>query len=238
MAFGSKVWKSFLWVAVLSCITFPVSGKVFRLFGGGEGNDSFLNGSLPWDYAYETQMTVSGRPATMRVYSARFSEPVVQQLKSRFEQLGATVEINPSEMGATGRAIFPDQTISFLILKPPQEPTQQIFIYEPTGEQQRAEKMPVPDFNRATIRSVITDDETGTYLATLDTSASSTEAHSFYGKALQAEGWKMVAPGLIKNGRISGMAVYEKNSKVCYVQAVDRVDGPNMITLLVKGGTL
>ena len=98
--------------------------------------------------------------------------------------------------------------------------------------------MPVPEFNRAKVRNTITDDETGTYSATLETSASCTEVHSFYAGALQAEGWEMVAPALVKDGRISGMAVYQKKRKICYVQAVDRVGGLNLITLLVKGGAL
>jgi hypothetical protein len=215
----------------------PASGKVFRLFGGGT-QDAFQNGSLPWDTAYVTTMSVNGRPANVKVYSARYSEPVVEQLKSRFEQLGAKVQMGSTSEGTTGRAVWPDHTIGFLVLKPPLEPTQQILIYEPVGKQERPAKLPVPEFNRATIRSTVTDDETGTFLATLNTSASCTEVHSFYAGALQAEGWKLVAPALVKNGRISGMAVYEKKSKVCYVQAVDRIDGPNMITLLVKGGTL
>lgn len=217
----------------------PASGKVFRLFGGGTGvQDRFHNGSLPWDKAYVTQMSVNGRPATVRVYAARHSEPVVGQLKARFEQLGAKVQVSRTENGATGRAIFPDQTVGFLVLKPPQEPLQQIFVYEPTGRKVSPAKMPVPEYSRATVRSVITDNDTGTYLATLETASSCTEAHAFYAEAMQGAGWKIVAPALVKNGRISGMAVYEKKSKVCYVQAVDRMDGSNTITLLVKGGTL
>ncbi|MDF7801611.1 hypothetical protein P4C99_19190 [Pontiellaceae bacterium B1224] len=218
-------------------LVFPVSGKVFRLFGGA-GEDAFQDGTLPWDTAYRTEMSVNGRPAVVTVYSARYSEPVVNQLKKRFEQLGATVQLVQSGDGATGRAAWPDRTAGFMVVKPPQEPVQQIFIYEPTGKQERAAEMPVPDFNRAKVRNTITDDDTGTYLATLQTSASCTEVHSFYASALQAEGWEMVAPALVKNGRISGMAVYQKKQKICYVQAVDRVGGLNLITLLVKGGAL
>lgn len=234
---GSNVWKAVWLLSVSLLLVFPVSGKVFRLFGGG-GEDAFQNGSLPWDTAYQTEMTVNGRPAVVSVYSARHSEPAVNQLKSRFEQLGATVQLARSDGGASGRAVWPDRSVGFLVVKPPKEPAQQIFIYEPTGRQERAAKMPVPEFNRAKVRNTITDDETGTYLATLQTAASCTEVHSFYAGALQAEGWEIVAPALIKDGRVSGMAVYQKKRKICYVQAVDRVGGLNLITLLVKGGAL
>lgn len=235
-----KVYKIKPALLVLSLtLVFPVSGKVFRLFGGGDGGaDTFHNGSLPWSKVYVTQMTVNGRPAKMRIYSARYSEPVVDQLKTRFEELGARVQVSRSEQGANGRAVFTDHALGFMVLKPPEEPTQQIFIYEPTGEAGKAAKPPIPEYNRATVRTTISDDETGTYLATLDTTSSATESHAFYAKALQAQGWTIVAPALVKNGTLSGMAVYEKKSKVCYVQTTDRTDGANMITLLVKGGTL
>ncbi|QBG48017.1 hypothetical protein EGM51_11640 [Verrucomicrobia bacterium S94] len=212
---------------------------MFRLFGGGAADgDRFHNGSLPWDKAYVTEMTVNGRPAVMRIYSARFSEPVVHQLKSRFEQMGAQVQVQENENGATGRAVFPDQSVGFLVLKPPQQPTQQIFVYEPTGERGTSVKSPVPEYRRAKVRTTISDDKTGTYLATLETTSSATETHVFYAGALQGAGWKMISPALIKNGTVSGMAVYEKKSRVCYVQATDRMDGVNTITILVKGGAL
>lgn len=236
----TKFHISFIVFLLFLGLVFPAGGKVFRLFGGGGSGDGdvFHNGSLPWDKAYVTQMTVNGRPATMRIYSARFSEPAVNQLKARFEALGAKVEVNRSENGAAGRAVFPDQTYGFLVLRPPKEPTQQIFVYEPTGEEGKAARMPVPEYSRASVRTTISDDKTGTYLATLETSSSATETHVFYARALTADGWKMVAPARIGGGTVSGMAVFEKRSKVCYVQAVDRMDGPNVITLLVKGGTL
>ena len=223
---------------IATCLlTIPASGKVFRLFGSG-AEDGFQNGSLPWDTAYKTEMSVNGRPATVKVYSARHSEPVVNQLKHRFEQLGAKVQVSRSTEGATGRAVWPDRVVSFIVMKPPQQPVQQIVIYEPTGKQKRPARLPLPDYSRATVRSTITDDETGTYLATLETSASCTEAHVFYAEALQGEGWKLVAPALIREGTVRGMAVYEKKSKICYVQSVDQVGKPNTITLLVKGGAL
>lgn len=227
----------FLLLMTFLMLILPATGKVYRLFGGG--GDAFHNGSLPWETAYVTKMTVNGRPATVKVYSARFSEPVVNQLKARFEEMGAEVQVSRSAGGgAAGRAVFPDQNVGFLVLRPPQEPVQQIIIYEPTGKQGNPAKMPIPKYSRATVRTVISDDDTGTYLATLDTASSATETHSFYAKAMQGDGWRLVSPALIKNGTVTGMAVYEKKSKVCYIQATEQIGGSNSITLLVKGGAL
>lgn len=216
----------------------PVSGKVFRLFGTG-GRDVFNNGSLPWEHAYQTRMTVNGKPSTVHMYSARYSEPVVEQLKQRFAELGATVQVARSEEGATGVARWPDQTASFIVLAQPGEPSQQIFIYQPEpGAVAKPATLPVPDNPRSRVLTTVSDDDTGTFLATLETSASATETHAFYARALPGAGWQLVAPALVKDGTISGMAVYQRKKQICYVQATDRMDGLNMITLLVKAGTL
>lgn len=242
VAIKRKYGRLGVWLmAVLFAGTLPASGRVFQLFGGNggsDGKDAFHNDSLPWSKAYITKMNVNGRPAKMRLYSARYSEPVVNQLVARFKEMGAEVKVSRTEGGATGRAVFSDRTVSFIVLSPPKEPTQQIFLYEPTGEEGKVAKFPVPKYNRATVRTTISDDQVGTWLATFDTASSATETHVFYAEAMTAAGWKMVAPALIKDGTVTGMAVYERKSQVCYVQATDRVGGANMITLLVKGGAL
>jgi hypothetical protein len=222
----------------LSGIILPASGKVFRLFGGSDG-DAFQNGSLPWDSAYRTQMTVNGRKATVKIYAARYTEPVEEQLKRRFEDLGAQVLMARSESGATGTAKWPDRSVGFIVMSPPGEPLQQIVIYEPEpGTKGVPGRLPVPAYPQGKVVNVISDDDTGTLYATLESSASATDAHSFYARELPAQGWSMVAPAMVRHGTISGMAVYQKKKKICYVQATDRVGGLNMITLLVKGGAL
>jgi hypothetical protein len=234
---AKSIFWIFLFSAYLSVLP-SASAKVFRLFNGG-AHDAFQNGSLPWDSAYQTKMTVNGRSAIVKIYAARFSEPVVEQLKRRFEDLGAKVMIARSEQGATGTARWPDRSAGFIVISPAGEPLQQIVVYEPESEKKGSPaKLPIPDFHRATVRTTISDDKTGTFFGTLETSASATETHAFYARALQAEGWKMVAPAMVSDGTISGMAVYQKKKKICYVQAVDRMGGSNTITLLVKGGAL
>ncbi len=223
---------------LIAAIAVPVSGKVFRLFGGTDP-EVFLNGTLPWDHAYRTQMTVNGRQATVNMYAARYSEPVVEQLKNRFEEMGAKVQVARSEHGATGRAVWPDRVIGFIVMSPPSEPMHQVFIYEPeSGDRSAPARFPVPEYRNGTTRTTISDDDTKTFMAIAETYDSSTDIHSFYSRELQGSGWSLVAPATARNGTIGGMAVYMKGSQVCYVQSTDKPGQPNMVTLLVKGGRL
>ncbi|MCF7849210.1 MAG: hypothetical protein K9M45_10185 [Kiritimatiellales bacterium] len=216
----------------------PGSAKVFRWLGPG-GNDELNNGSLPWESAYQTKMTVNGRKSIVKLYSARHSEPVVDQLKARFEAMGAKVTVARSSGGATGVARWPDRNAGFLIISPPGEPVQQIIVYQPEpGSFAKQVSFPVPEYQRGRVLSTLSDDQNGTFLATIETTDSATEVHSFYAGSLIGNGWEMAAPALVKNGTISGMAVYTKKKEVCYVQAADRPGKPNIITLLVKGGAI
>jgi hypothetical protein len=224
-------------VAAAMLVAPAAQAKVFRR--GGAAPDELNNGSLPWENAYRANMTVNGRPARMHIYSARFSEPVVEQLKARFQSLGATVRVAGSRDGATGTAVWPDREASFIVLAPHDQPRQTIMVYFPeAGKKTGKVVFPVPEFKRGKTLTTISDDDTNTFLATIETPVSATEAHSFYAGALQGEGWTLAAPALVDNGTISGMAVYQKKERVCYVQATDRMAGLNMVTLLVKGGTL
>ena len=65
----------------------PVYGRVFQVVGQVPGQLNTVG--LPWDSAYQTTMTVNGRKRLVHVYSARYTEPVVEQLKNQFELQGA-----------------------------------------------------------------------------------------------------------------------------------------------------
>ena len=211
--------------------------KVFR--GLGPAPDELNNGTLPWENATRTQMTVNGRPATMHVYSARYTEPVVEQLRARFEALGAKVMILRSRDGATGTAKWPDREARFLVLAPHTEPRKTIIVYyTQPGQKPVKVRFPVPEYVRGKIATTISDDDTGTFMATIQTADPATDIHTFYACALQADGWQMVVPASVHNGTIRGMAAYQKKKKICYVQATDRPGELNMITLLVKRGVL
>jgi len=222
-------------IAVLA--TVDSQARVFR--GSRPAPDELNDGSLPWENATRTKMTVNGRPAMMHLYSARYTEPVVEQLRARFEALGAKVMILRSDDGATGTAKWPDREARFIVLAPRTEPRKTIIVYyshpEKTPEKVR---FPVPEYVRGTVATTISDDDTGTFLATIQTPDSATDIHTFYARVLQAEGWRMVVPATIHNGTVRGMAAYQKKKKICYVQATDRPGKLNMITLLVKRGAL
>lgn len=214
-----------------------LQAKVFR--GLGPAPDELNNGNLPWETASRTKMTVNGKSAMVHIYSARYTEPVVEQLRGRFEALGAKVTVMASRDGATGVAKWPDREARFIVLAPHSEPRKHIIVYytKPDAVSKKV-RFPVPEYARGKTRTTISDDDSGTFLATIDTSDSATDIHTFYAQALQGSGWKMVVPATVNNGTVQGMAAYQKKKKICYVQAVDRLGEPNMITLLVKGGSL
>jgi len=232
--------SSHFWVvcAIAVVLAAPsLQAKVFR--GSRPAPDELNNGSLPWETATRTRMTVNGRPAMMHVYSARHTEPVVEQLRARFEALGAKVLILRSPDGATGTAKWPDREARFLVLAPHTEPRKTIIVYYPQpSKPPRKVRFPVPEYVRGKVATTIIDDDTGTFLATIQTADSATDIHTFYARSLLADGWKMVVPATVHNGTVRGMAAYQKKKKICYVQATDRPGELNMITLLVKRGAL
>jgi len=235
-----KKWRLHLTAAAFTAVAvaiLPVSARVFRIVGQTGGhrlNTDFFQ----WTEAYTTRMTVNGRKYDLYLYSARYTEPVVAQLRDGFEQLGAKVRISETSDGATGSATWPEGEARFLVLSPASRPNHLIFLFYPEGGTAASTSFPVPKYPRGKVLGTVSNDKTGTLLITAETTDSPTEVHSFYAGALSAQGWKMVAPATVVNGCISGMAVYTKKKKVCYVQATERRGKPNMITLLVKGGTI
>lgn len=244
MTRAKKKWRweapligAFLFVA---CGPVPsATAKVFRFLGPAK-NPELNNGRYGWESAYKTQMTVNGRPSEVRLYSARFDDPVLDQLKTRFEEQGAKVALVQTPGGATGVALWPDgKEARFLVLSPATEPRQLIFVFYPElGSSPKNVRLPVSKYPGSTTEFTVSNDETKTFFASFSTMASATELHTFHASALAAEGWKLLTPALVRDGSISGMAVFQKGKKVCYVQAVNRPGRLNTVTLLVKGGKL
>lgn len=227
-------------LALLMCAAVPpAAAKVFRFLGPSKVPE-LNDGRFGWDSAYKTRMTVNGQPSDVRIYSARYSTPVLDQLKTRFEELGAEVELLQGPGGATGKAVWPDgKEARVLVLSPESEPRHLMFVFYPEpGAKPAAAQFPVPRYQGGDVEYTVSNDETGTFFAQLSTMADATEVHSFYAASLAAEGWKLIMPALVRDGTISGMAVYEKGKDVCYVQAVNRPGRSNAVTLLVKGGKL
>jgi hypothetical protein len=237
MRISSFHFRAGFFLLVLLLAGVSPQAKVFR--GLGVAPDELNNGNLPWETATRTKMTVNGHPAQVHIYTARYSEPVVKQLRARFEALGAKVTLFKSRDGATGVAKWPDREARFIVLAPHTEPRKFILVYytQPNAKKKHV-RFPVPQYTRGTTLTTISDDDTGTFLATIQTADSATDVHTFYARQLLANGWKMVVPATVHNGTIRGMAAYQKKKKICYVQASDYSGKLNMITLLVKRGTL
>ena len=198
-----------------------------------------MGGALPWENAYFTEMVVNGRKAQMRVYSARWSEPAAEQLKARLEVLGAQVQLQKSSGGATGRAVWPEREAGFMILSMSNQPNQMIFVYYPEPGSRRGNvHFPVPEMDGAMVNTTIENRKTGTFMASLKTNASETQAHQFYHDALAGGGWDLRKAPLMQMGEMSGMAIYEKKKQVCFVQTASQNGNGTSLTLLVKGGSL
>ncbi len=225
---------------IASCLLSSISSaRVFRLLGPAK-TPEVNDGRHGWETAYKTTMTVNGRPTEVRLYSARHSEPVVEQLAARFQELGAKVSVSRTPDGASGVAVWPDQKEArFLVLSPKSEPRHLFFVFYPEpGTSPEAAPFPVPKYAGGTVQYTVSNDKTGTFFSSISSMADSSELHTFYATEMAADGWELTMPALVSDGGVSGMAVYQKGKKVCYVQAVNRPGRANMLTLLVKSGKL
>lgn len=213
------------------------SGRVWRVIGDRHGRLNVTG--LPWATAYKTEMTISGVKNEVVVYSARYTQSVVDQLKNQFELQGARVTLRKTNDGATGIASWADCEARFLVLSPVSQPTHTIFIFYPeSGKADCPASLPFPFYKNGEVVQSVSDDKSETYLVMIKTNDSSTDVHSYYAKTLLSEGWSLVVPARVADGSIRGMATYQKKNRICYVQSRDRVGQKNLITLLVKVGTL
>ena len=80
-----------------------------------------------------------------------------------------------------------------LTYRVPQEKTVP-HLYPEAAESVRPVRFPIPEYKRATVVHTVTDDDTGTFSATLRTRDAAAEVHAFYADSLLAQGWKMVLP--------------------------------------------
>ncbi|MBN2703464.1 MAG: hypothetical protein JXR23_04560 [Pontiellaceae bacterium] len=236
-----KCSKRRTWIAGVCGIILVtvVSAEVFRINPAGASSPKLNNGVYRWENAYTTTMTVNGRKSEVELYSVHPAEPVLAQLKDRFEQMGANVTTSVGPDGATGTARWTDRDARFLVLSPQEIDRQLVFVFYPErGTVPKSVIFPVAQYPDAAVCQTISDDKSGLFLATLSTTDAAAEVHRFYADQMAAAGWGQVAAAPPVNGAPSGMAVYARGSEVCYVQAVDRTGRDNRITLLVKGGKL
>jgi hypothetical protein len=209
-------------------------GRVFQVVGTNEGR---LNTTgLPWDFAYKTTMDVNGRQNELQVYAARFDEPVVEQLRAQFEQQGAKVTMQQSRTGAQGLARWENREARIVVLSPDSQPNQMVFLFYPKpGESGAPARLPIPEYPGASAPKTVTNEATGSISATWSTEDRPEQVLAYYAGALSAEGWRSVLPSGTASTQ---MAIYQKRDRICTIMASFRPDGPNRVTLLVKGGGL
>ena len=225
--------KFILLIALLGG-SFVATGRVFQAIGVQSGRLNTVG--LPWEFAYKTTMEVNGRRNDLRVYSARFSEPVMEQLRDQFERQGAKVSFHETSEGAQGMAKWENHEARILVLSPSSQPNQMIFIFYPeAGKSAAPARLPIPEYPGGFSRKTVLNEGTGSICVTLKTEDAPEQVQSFYAGALAAHGWASIIPP--SNGA-SRMAIYQKRERICTVLATRRSDGLNRVTVLVKGGGL
>ncbi len=229
--------KGLVAIFLVMMLSGMVSAKVWRVVGELHGRIN-VNG-LPWTKAYQTRMNVNGKCSDLVMYTARYTEPVVDQIKLQLEMQGAKVQVRGSAEGVVGLARWPDCEAKFLVVSAPSQPTHFIFFtYPDPSFLQTKPKLKVPEYINGVLRNIVEDEDTRTVFASFDTNDPGSQIHLFYGKALRAKGWELVVPAVFQNGQASGVSVYQKNNDLCYVQVSERKGASNLISLLVKGGEL
>ena len=231
--------RMFQWICLVFLL-FSAFGVEARVWRGLNAKDPLLSdGTVNWTVARRTKLTRNGKPIEMNLYTVRYTEPAVSQLKRRFEALGAKVVIVRGRDGVTGVARWPNKKARFIVLTPQNDPHKYIIVtWSHPKKRAKKVKLFVPTYPRGKKPTTILDDETHTVVMTQQTSDSPADVHAFYARKLTAEGWKMVVPAIVSHGTIRGLATYQKKNRICFVQISKHRGRLNMITVLVKKGTL
>jgi hypothetical protein len=223
----------FLLLAVCAAIA---SARVFQIIGD-VGHELNVAG-LAWDTAYETRMTVNGKKTRMKLYSARYTEPVLEQLRGRFERQGAVVKMTSTQDGASGVAKWADREARFLVVSPRTEPRHLIFVFypEPGPDIQPPPALPVyPGAERV---SDVSNDKTGGVYLALRTNDSAGQVLTYYRALLESRGWAASIAPISRTGGEAGMLVYRKKKQTCFLQVSGIAGEPVLITMLVMGNSI
>lgn len=213
------------------------SARVWQAAGKFQGRMNPTG--LSWTKAYQTRMNVNGRRSDLVMYTARYTEPVVEQIKQQLEMQGAEVKLSRSAQGAVGHARWSDSEAKFMVISSPSQPTHFIFFTYPNRSLlQSLPKLRVPEYVNGELRNIVEDEETQTVYASFDTHDTASEVHVYYGRTLPAKGWELVVPAVFRYGQAKGVSVYQKNNSLCYIQVTERSGEPSLLSILVKGGGL
>ena len=217
-------------IALLAGLTLrPLYAKVFRTVSDTRGRLNAVG--LPWEQAYTTSMHVNGVRNDVVVYSARYNEPVVEQLKAQFELQGAEVVAEKSaDGGGVGYARWEDGEARFVVAAPDSQPNIIIFLFYPEPGSPELPEFPIADYPQGRVLDTVSNDGTETFCRTLVTADSVMQVQRYYAEVLARDGWEPVLPLRMSNG----LSCYRKKEQTCSVLATRRDDSETNVTLLVR----
>lgn len=193
---------------------------------------------LPWEKAYETEMVVNGQRRIMHLYCARYSEPVLAQLKDRLNAVGARMEYTQTDSGFSGVARKGEFEVRVLVSASKDVPQQFVFLTYPAPHGHKDIADPVEPYPHSERLSSVANLRTGTTYLSLKTFDPPYLVHEFYERVLLAGGWKGMTPPMAERSHAETMSVFQRNNKVCHIQ-VRQTDGvSSTILILVKKGAL
>jgi hypothetical protein len=222
---------------VFGCVASTVQASVFRL-DGKAWSGWMPTGGLPWEKAYETDMVVDGKTVSLHLYSARYSEPVLEQLKSALAAVGAEMAFSTTQTGISGIAHKGDYELRVLVASPAGEPRHLVFLTYANPAEARPMKEPVPRYPNSRKLTATQNLSTGTDYLSLTTTDTAYQLHDFYEQKLLADGWNRVTPPAHIREGATGMVVYQRKDKVCYIQVRQNKGLSSTLTILVKKGTM
>jgi hypothetical protein len=222
---------------VFGLAALPAPASVFRMEGKA-WSGWMPTGGLPWEKAYETDMVVDGKTVSLHLYSARYTEPVLEQLKSALAAVGAEMTFSTTQTGITGIARKGDYELRVLVASPAGEPRHLVFLTYANPNESRPMKDPVVRYPNSRKLTATQNLSTGTDYLSLSTTDTAYQVHDFYEQQLLSDGWnRMTPPAVIREGA-TGMVVYQRKKKVCYIQVRQGKGISSTITILVKNGTM
>ncbi len=226
-----KTLVKWMLAAACCCALLPwmVQGKVYRVVSDTGGRLNVVG--LPWEFAYETTMDLNGRRNALKVYSARWDEPVAEQLAAQFESQGAVVKLGKSpDGGAIGTATWDGGEARIVIAAAGERANQIVFIFYPEAEVAATPGFSIAIHPRAQSKNIVANEQTRTCCATFSTTDSPEQVRRYYEDILGSDGWKP----LLSSERSDGVAWFQKGEQSCCVKATSKNNGATLVTLLVR----
>ncbi len=210
-------------------IPWGATGRVYEVVGDTHGRLNAVG--LPWEPAYKTTMSINGQRNDVEVYSARWNEPVVEQLAAQFKLQGATVRIGKGpDGGAIGMAQWDGGKARILVVPAVDQANQMIFLFYPAKGAAQQAHSPIPEYPRGTTLKTVVNEDSKTFCASLETPDSAERVVRYYVEELSRDGWSPMLPLPLSGG----MLYFHRREQTCCVLANEGNNGATTVTVLVK----